>query len=116
MFYTRTHVPVNSTAETARSVMPVPPLFERQLRNDSSYSRHDETWFAFLDRVDDVVFDRIREELNRWFAELPTEKGERLRSEFQSGRDEQVEAALLELFLHAALRRTPLLVEVEPGR
>jgi hypothetical protein len=91
-------------------------LFAHQPRVDSSFSRHDETWFAFLDRVDDVVFDRIRILLNEWFSELPTSKASRIRDDFTSGRDVQVEAAFLELFLHAAFRRTPLSVEVEPGR
>jgi hypothetical protein len=34
---------------------------------------------------------------------------------FSSGRDVQVEAAYIELFLHAAFLRTPLSVRVEPG-
>lgn len=94
----------------------MPPLFDSRPRDDNSYSRHDETWFDFLDRVDDVVFGRIRVALNEWFAELPWDKAQRLRAEFRSGRDVQVEAAFLEMFLHAAFQRTPLSVEIEPGR
>jgi hypothetical protein len=91
-------------------------LFDARRRLDNSYSRHDETWFDFLDRVDDVVFDRIRTLLNAWFDEVPPDKAARLREEFRSGRDGQVEAGFLELFLHAAFVRTPLGVELEPGR
>jgi hypothetical protein len=92
------------------------PLFADRSRLDNSTSRHDETWFEFLDRVDDVVFGRVRMVLNAWFDELPPNKAVRLRQEFRSRRDEQVEAAFLELFLHAALVRTPLVVELEPRR
>jgi hypothetical protein len=92
------------------------PLFARRQRADDSYARHDETVFDFLDRVDDIVFERIRVLMNEWFHEVPADKAVRLREDFSSRGETQVEAAFLELLLHAAFVRTPLEVEIEPGR
>jgi hypothetical protein len=93
------------------------PLFDARARDDNGYIRFDETTYGFLDRVDDVFFARIRDLLNQWFTELDDdETAERLRRDFTSERDEQVDGAFWELYLHAALIRTPLEVELEPGR
>ena len=93
------------------------PLFDHRPREDASLSRFDETLYAFLDRVDDVYFGRVRDLLTEWFAELEDdETAERMRRDFASQREEQVEGAFWELYLHAALVRTPLAVELEPGR
>lgn len=92
-------------------------LFDDRPRVDASLSQFDETLYAFLDRVDDVFFGRVRGLLNSWFAELnDDETAERLRRDFASGREEQVQGAFWELYLYAALTRTPLSVELEPGR
>lgn len=91
-------------------------LFGEWQRTDRSYARPDESWFDFLDRVDDLVFDRVRRLIDEWYSELPPDKAANLRDNFVSGREEQVEAAFLELLLHAAFGRTPLELEVEPGR
>jgi hypothetical protein len=93
------------------------PLFDARARDDAAYVRFDETTYRFLDRVDDVFFARVRDLLNQWFAEsADDETAERLRRDFASERDEQVDGAFWELYLHAALIRTPLEVELEPGR
>lgn len=93
------------------------PLFDARTRDDAAYVRFDETTVRFLDRVDDVFFARVRDLLNQWFAELgDDETAGRLRRDFASERDEQVDGAFWELYLHAALIRTPLEVELEPGR
>jgi hypothetical protein len=93
------------------------PLFNARTRDDAAYARFDETTYHFLDRVDDVFFARVRDLLNEWFAELgDDETAERLRRDFASERDEQVDGGFWELYLHAALTRTPLEVELEPGR
>jgi hypothetical protein len=61
------------------------PLFATRQRTDDSLARHDETWIDFLDRVDDVVFERIRVLLNEWFVEFAPDKAVRLREDFFSG-------------------------------
>lgn len=93
------------------------PLFATKRRTDSSYARHNEDWFAFLDRVDDVCFGRVRDLLNEWFAGTPADKVERLRSRFTSRTPEQVESAFWELTLHAALckRGFEVAFESRPG-
>jgi hypothetical protein len=93
------------------------PLFDDRPHDDAALSRFDETLYAFLDRVDDVYFGRVRDLLNDWFTELGDDAtAERMRRDFASRREEQVEGAFWELYLHAALTRTPLGVELEPGR
>ncbi len=92
-------------------------LFADKTRMDSSYMRHDEDWFTFLDRVDDVSCARVRELLNDWFSELHMRKAKTLRAELSSRIPAKVEGAFWELYLHAALARTPfdLSVDVPTG-
>jgi hypothetical protein len=88
-------------------------LFDSRARADASYPRHDEDMFAFLDRVDDVCFARVRDLMNTWFNELPSAKAPSVLSNASSGKDAQIEAALWELFLHAAFLRTPFEVTTD---
>jgi len=88
-------------------------LFHGWHRVDNSYARHNEDWFTFLDRVDDVCFARVRSLLNNWFVELPKDKARTTRAELTSRKPAKVDAAFWELYLHAAFLRTPLDVPLE---
>jgi hypothetical protein len=89
-------------------------LFEDRHRTDGSKKRHDENSFAFLDRVSDIVFGRVRALLNEWFARWPIETRESLGKRLQSRRDDDFVAAFWELYLHEGIRRLAENVSVEP--
>jgi len=55
-------------------------LLAAKTRTDPSGMRHDEDWFSFLDRVDDVGCTRVRQLLNDWFSELPERKAKAIRA------------------------------------
>lgn len=89
-------------------------LFDDKRRTDGSRGRHDESTFAFLDRVDDVVFGRVRVLLNQWFSHWPAEHADGLRRRFGSRDASQFSSAFWELYLHEACRRFAQSVTVEP--
>jgi hypothetical protein len=91
-----------------------PPLFEDRVRTDHAIKRHDESSFAFLDRVDDVVFARVRALLNAWFAHWPIDGAEQLRGRMRSRDSSEFLSAFWELYLYEGLRRLGGEVSVEP--
>jgi hypothetical protein len=84
------------------------------VRKDASTKRHDESSFEFLDRVDDVVFHRVRVLLNEWFSHWPAERAESLRQRFKSRGDIQFPSAFWELYLYEGCRRLGDAISVEP--
>lgn len=87
--------------------MPVagPWLFPERSRTDPSPAGDEEPSWAFLDRVNDPVFDRVRRLMNAWFAEYPPGENEDLRRRLASSDRVEFRAAWLELYLHALHRR-----------
>lgn len=100
-------------------------IFDRRARTDSSVAAYGERTYAFLDRVDDPAFDRVRTLLEAWYAAYPSgdsnsEARELLRSSLRSGDDDNFHSAFWELYVHESFRRlgyraTPH-PEVEGGR
>jgi hypothetical protein len=91
------------------------PLFSVGHRKNRARRRPGEDWFAFLERVGpDRYFARVRDLVDAWFDELPSEQAEAFRPRLMS-RDESTSiSAFWELYLHAALLRCGLQMEYEP--
>jgi hypothetical protein len=90
-------------------------LFDDIQRTDSRPSGHEESIFSFLNRVDQPFWKRIREELERWYADYPDEqRGFDLRQRFRRPEPPQHFGAWWELYLHHLFRCLGFQVEVEP--
>ena len=89
-------------------------LFDDFERTDSSWSTPGEDIFAFINRVDQPVWQQVREELERWFAEYPAEHAADLRSRFRNRAADQHYAAWWELYLHRLFRCLGFSVDVHP--
>lgn len=76
------------------------PLFQERVRADPSYAGDEEPTWTFLDRVDDLGFDRVRRAINAWFARYPSTKAADLRGRLTSGDDVEFHSAWFELYLH----------------
>lgn len=95
------------------------PLFSASSRTDPTPQRARETTYQFLERVDDPVFERVRQTFNGWtgrFAALhPGEPTKDLVARFRSKTDQQFYAAFWELYLHEVHVRLGFEVEVHPA-
>jgi hypothetical protein len=87
-------------------------LFVERARSDSSYAGEEESTWAFLNRVEDRVFDRVRRLSNAWYAAYPLEARPALRSRLASGDDIEFHSAWFELYLHELHRRLGFDLEV----
>src|SRR5215213_5282926 len=91
-------------------------LFDVFHRTDPSPRGHQESIFSFLNRVDQPFWERIREELERWYADYPDEqRGFDLRQRFRRPEPNQHFGAWWELYLHRLFRCLGFHVEVEPS-
>src|SRR4051794_32827988 len=76
-------------------------LFSDGPRTNPGPATHSEADFAFLDRVAQPYWERVRGELEAWFAAYPrNETGRDLRSRFRKADPAQHCAAWWELYLH----------------
>lgn len=89
-------------------------LFSTIDRTDPSPGRYGEDSFSFLDRVDQKFWQRIRTELERWFAEYPADEAVDLRARFRDKDPAQHFAAWWELYLHRLFNRFQFRVDVHP--
>jgi hypothetical protein len=91
-------------------------LFDEFERTDPSPAGYEEDWFSFLNRVDQQFWQRIRDELERWYADYPDEEhGFGLRARFRRPEAAQHFGAWWELYLHRLFRCLGFHVEVEPN-
>lgn len=81
-------------------------VFDEFLRNDDGIRVSDEDTFAFLNRVDDVFFGRVRDLVEQWFAFVPAAEQKGLRARLRSGREGESAAAFWELYLREMIRRS----------
>ena len=91
------------------------PLFTDRPRTATSYASDEEPTWAFLERVDDEGFDRVRRAMNAWFARYPPTKAADLRGRFESKDDIEFHSAWFELYLHELHRRLSYDVTAEPA-
>ena len=90
-------------------------LFSVGWRENPSHAGYAESSFAFLDRVAQPYWARVRDELDRWFADFPTgEPARDLRNRFRKDDPRQHYAAWWELYLYTFLTRSGFNVEVHP--
>lgn len=89
-------------------------LFGQGTRNDPSPARYGEDSFSFLDRVDQKFWGRIRDELEKWFAEYPADGAADLRGRFRDKDPAQHFAAWWELYLHRLFKQLGFRVEIHP--
>jgi hypothetical protein len=79
------------------------PLFKPQARVDPTPSLQSEPLSAFLGRVDDPYFDRVRQVLDAWFDQLSADVKPDLRERLLSSEDWEFLAAFWELYLREVL-------------
>jgi hypothetical protein len=89
-------------------------LFSQIERSDPSPARYGEDSFSFLDRVDQKFWQRVRTELEKWFAEYPANEAADLRSRFQKNDPAQHFGAWWELYLHRLFNQLGFRVDVHP--
>lgn len=89
-------------------------LFSQGRRTDPSPSRYGEDSFSFLDRVDQKFWQRIRSELERWFAEYPADDAGDLRARFRDKDPAQHFGSWWELYLHRLFSQLQFEVAVHP--
>ena len=84
------------------------------MRTDRSPARYSEDSFAFLNRAAGAFWQRVRDELENWFAAYPSEHQADLRARFRSRLPSQHWAAWWELYLHRVFTALGFEVEVHP--
>lgn len=89
-------------------------LFDDVERSDSAPTAYGEDSYTFLNRADGVVWARIRDVLDAWFAQYPSEHAADLRGKFRSKRPGAHWSAWWELYLHHLFSRLGYLVAVHP--
>lgn len=84
-------------------------------RTDSSPRAHQEPAYAFLDRAAGARWERLRAELDGWFARLPAAARADLRNRFAHDAELDHAGAFWELWVHEAHRRRGFDVTVNIG-
>lgn len=90
-------------------------LFDDFTRTDPSPARDGESSFEFMNRVRQPFWERIRDELDTWFADYPVDDADDLRARFRSSAPDQHFAAWWELYLHRFFRRLGFDVDLHPA-
>jgi hypothetical protein len=90
------------------------PLLDDRERTDPAYSDDEESTWAFLDRVDDDAFERVRSAMNAWFGRYPAHKVNDIRGRLESNDDVEFHGAWFELYLHELHTQLGFEVTVEP--
>jgi hypothetical protein len=91
-------------------------LFSVRDRTDASPRAHQEPAYAFLDRAAGPRWERVRSELDSWFARLPAAARADLRNRFAQTAELDHAGAFWELWVHEAHRRRGFEVTVNIGR
>jgi len=110
---------LRSESQETQSAVPNVPilamtLFSATERVDPSPCRYGEDSYSFLDRVDQVFWERIRVELESWFSEFPPEEAGDLRARFKSKDPAQHFAAWWELYLFRFFSCLGFQLEIHP--
>jgi len=85
-------------------------------RTDGRPRAHQEPAYAFLDRAAGARWERVRRELDGWFARLPAAARADLRNRFAQAAELDHAGAFWELWVHEAHRRRGFDVMVNIGR
>jgi hypothetical protein len=98
-----------------RSTLHGPTLFSVRDRTVASPRAHQESAYAFLDRAAGARWQRVRGELDGWFARLPAAARADLRNRFAQTAELDHAGAFWELWVHEAHRRRGFDVTVNIG-
>lgn len=90
-------------------------LFEAKARTNRSPRSALESIWGYVDRSGDPAIERVRRQMNEWFARYPPALRGNLRSGMSSGLDYQFHAAWFELYLHEMFLKMGWGVGVEPA-
>lgn len=89
-------------------------LFEDILRNFKGTRGHTEPLYEYLNRSARPAMDRVRDLLEDWFSNLPSDAKNELRSRFRSSDDIQHQSAFFEIYLHALFSKLGFQIEIHP--
>src|SRR3954447_23347680 len=89
-------------------------LFDDFERANPLPAEEGEDSFSFMNRVAQPFWQRIRDELDQWFAAYPPDDATDLRSRFRDASPAQHFAAWWELYLHELFLRLGFAVDVHP--
>lgn len=84
--------------------------------NDAGWARHGETFASYYSRSDRAEVRAVVALLESWFARYPAPLREALRSRFHDKDERDQYAAFCELYLHEALLRAGVGVDVIPSK
>ena len=90
-------------------------MFSVRDRTDATPRAHQEPAYAFLDRAAGARWERVRAELDRWFARLPSPARADVRNRFAQAAELDHAGAFWELWVHEAHRRRGFEVTVNIG-
>ncbi|GAB3617401.1 hypothetical protein GCM10027416_19580 [Okibacterium endophyticum] len=92
-----------------------PPVFDLSVRTNGAPAIHEESSFAFLNRVAGTYWEHPRRLIEEWSSRLENEDDYMdIRARLRSGDNRQFNSAFLELYLHEILLRTGHTVTVHP--
>jgi len=89
-------------------------LFDEMARDYIGPALYAEPMFDYLNRCARLECKRIRNLLEQWFRNFPSESQDELRARFRSKDDRQHLAAFFELYLHELLSKSGFSVEIHP--
>lgn len=92
-----------------------PPVFDPIDRVTTAAKGHEESSFAFFNRIGGEFWEAVRVRIQDWADELPEHGYRDFRAALRSGDDYQFNSAYLELYLHESLRRAGYTITVHPS-
>lgn len=94
---------------------PRPSIFDDAVRTNAAPATHEESSFAFLNRVAGSYWGHPRRLIEEWASHLPGDADYAdIRARIRSGDNRQWNSAFLELYLHEMLLRTGHAVTLHP--
>jgi hypothetical protein len=90
-------------------------IFEEKERTRTDAKKPGEDEFAFYDSIAGAAYDTYRARLNEWIAEYPNDERAEAVARFRKTGTLGYQAALVELLVHATLKRQGYTVEVHPA-
>lgn len=89
-------------------------LFEDILRNFKGTLGHTEPLYEYLNRSARPSMNRVRDLLEGWFSNLPSDAKNEIKSRFRSSDDIQHQSAFFEIYLHALFSKLGFQIEIHP--
>lgn len=100
---------------THMGAAPTPRLFDDLKRTDARPAGYAEPSFDHLNRRAGQGWNNVRDLLEEWFSEFPTDGRPDLQGRFRRGRESGFRSAFYELYCHEILRRSGWTVSTHPA-